>query len=445
MRELMGLPIGDITFEDVQAFCAHQTSENIRLDYKREFSSNEPAKKIAKEVAAFANTQGGMLIYGVAEESDRKPEKNPQGADLGSDAKSMVQSACVHNVFPPIVPEVSAFIPNPVDPNKGFLVVRVGASEEIHTVDGGAGIYIRANDQSEPIRASIDRIRWMIQRNERSIAPQADRRVRSQRTLRSTFGTKCQPGDIEISIGPRLVIAPLVDLASLPALARNCSVKSYYLNGATTPIDSQRSPRAMADAIFSDPGYDGTFAEAGCFDVFGNIALVTRLLAECNVADSPSFCKNELETLPKRRDKTVGVDAVNVVERLLGVVRAASNFYSAVGFVGLCELGFDAPEVSGYPLVWTGDRQVAARLGVCALGNEVSVRATYSTVELASDLLVVLDSFVSRILWSWGCTEPNARRVLDRAEQYHYGSRRCSCNGHMHSLIRDRCLRCRSN
>ena len=154
MPELMNTPIDEVTFDAVQAFCEHQTPENIRLEYKREFSSNNSAKQIAKEVAAFANTQGGMILYGVAEESDRKPEKKPEGGGLGSDPKAKIQSVCVQSVFPPIIPEVSDFLPNPNNPKIGFVVVRLGASEDVHALDGGRGIYIRANDQSEPIRAT---------------------------------------------------------------------------------------------------------------------------------------------------------------------------------------------------------------------------------------------------------------------------------------------------
>ncbi len=168
MAELTALPIERITFKEVVAFCSHQTGESMRLEYKEKFSGKDAAKQIAKGVAAFANTQGGTFLFGVKEESDRKPVKSPEGEDLGNDPKATVQSACVHNVFPPIVPEVSEYLRNPNDSSRGFLVVRVGASEDIHTIDGGKGIYLRANDQSEPVRATIEQIEWLIQRRARS-------------------------------------------------------------------------------------------------------------------------------------------------------------------------------------------------------------------------------------------------------------------------------------
>ena len=61
-------PTKDITFEDVQAFCKHGFPESQTLDYKSKLPENE---KIADEVAAFANAQGGLLLFGVREEGLR--------------------------------------------------------------------------------------------------------------------------------------------------------------------------------------------------------------------------------------------------------------------------------------------------------------------------------------------------------------------------------------
>ncbi len=146
MSELAALQIDKIGFGDVQAFCSHETPENIRLEYKAQFSSKDPAKQIAKEVAAFANTQGGTILLGVAEASDRRPVRAPTGANLGDNPRATIQSACAHHVFPPIIPDVSEFIRNPADPSLGFVVVRVGASEDIHTIERGTGIHVRIND-----------------------------------------------------------------------------------------------------------------------------------------------------------------------------------------------------------------------------------------------------------------------------------------------------------
>lgn len=77
MREITVIPIAPIRFEDVVDFCGKQYREHMRLEYKLEFSAKSRGYKIAKEIAAFANTSGGTIMYGVE-------EKNRRGGKLGA-------------------------------------------------------------------------------------------------------------------------------------------------------------------------------------------------------------------------------------------------------------------------------------------------------------------------------------------------------------------------
>ena len=52
--------INAITFGDVDQFCVSKIPEGLRLDYKREIPND-----LAKIVAAFANTLGGLIVLGV--------------------------------------------------------------------------------------------------------------------------------------------------------------------------------------------------------------------------------------------------------------------------------------------------------------------------------------------------------------------------------------------
>jgi len=426
MPELMGLPIDAITFEDVQAFCARQTPENIRLEYKAQFSSKPCGAQIAKEAAAFANTQGGTILFGVEEESGRRPVKTPNGADLGGNPKATIQSACAHIVFPPIVPEVSDFIRNPADREKGFVLVRVGASEDIHTIDGGTGIYIRVNDQSEPVQASLDRIEWMLQRRGHAVSIQAERRARIIRTLQGVTSTSAGAGGVEVTIGPKIVIDPLIDLAQLRDNVNDFCVKSQYHNWDSFPIADQHRASSMADGIYCDNRHTGGFGDsAGAIDVFGNLALRTFLLHEQKFG-GPMTTDEERSRIPRVDGETVGVEAAAAVERILCITQAARCFYSATGFVGIVELCICAPNATEYPLTWFGGRWSRV-MGFCAPANEIVVRSTVSTTDLAEDHSAALQDFVLRFLWSWGCMERDApSKVIECAERYFYGAAQTS-------------------
>ncbi|WP_228414812.1 helix-turn-helix domain-containing protein [Chryseobacterium sp. G0201] len=58
------------TLEKINQFIKDCIEENIHLDYKGAGSIskvNEKKKEISKDVSAFANSDGGTIIYGVRE------------------------------------------------------------------------------------------------------------------------------------------------------------------------------------------------------------------------------------------------------------------------------------------------------------------------------------------------------------------------------------------
>ena len=66
----------------MQTFLQQRIGENLTLDYKRELSTSSDSDRaeLCKDVSALANSQGGMIIYGVDEDStDRTPQLPPVG------------------------------------------------------------------------------------------------------------------------------------------------------------------------------------------------------------------------------------------------------------------------------------------------------------------------------------------------------------------------------
>ena len=422
MRELTTLPIDQITFEDVVAFCARQKREDMRLEYKKCFSSKGAGKPIAKEVAAFANMQGGMLIFGVEEDGDRRPVKHPQGADLGSNPRQTVQTPCAHDIYPPVVPAVSEYLRNPEKPSHGFLVVQVAASEEIHATDDGTGIYVRVNDQSEPIRPTVDRLEWLIQRRSSAVGLQVSRRDHAREQLKRSISKEEGPlGSIAVSIGPRISEEPLIDLDGLRAEGPNFSVHSMNFS-ARAPIESETSMKAVANAVYSRSTYtDRNYA--GMIDVFGNVTLVAQL-AQARDIEFDDFEGEVAERLRQPDGRCYSIDAGSVVERILCAIRAAANMYRETGFIGLLEIAFHASEVSGFPLVIPYRHHNAHVLGICPLDDQVSVRDTLTTYDLSADQVEVLEGFVKQILWAWGdLNKERPRQVIKLAKQYHYDPR----------------------
>jgi|GEM_PF-3344562 len=83
----------------------HEVQENIHLDYKAcdALNSKADAKKgeLSKDVSAFANSDGGIIIYGMIEgKGDKKhlPEKLDTGFYPGNISKEWIESVINSNI-----------------------------------------------------------------------------------------------------------------------------------------------------------------------------------------------------------------------------------------------------------------------------------------------------------------------------------------------------------
>jgi Putative DNA-binding domain len=126
-------PLAEQDYADVEAFLQQQIGENLTLDYKRELSttSDRDRAELCKDVSALANSQGGMILYGVDEDStDRTPQVPPFGTPRMVGRQSVEEWAAQvlrSGVQPPLDFEMEIF-----DYEDGtdrcLLVVRTNAS-----------------------------------------------------------------------------------------------------------------------------------------------------------------------------------------------------------------------------------------------------------------------------------------------------------------------------
>ena len=65
---------GQVTREDVEAFVSRRVEENPNLDYK-DIRSYFDFDELSKDVSAFANSEGGLIILGVSEDTVKKGEE----------------------------------------------------------------------------------------------------------------------------------------------------------------------------------------------------------------------------------------------------------------------------------------------------------------------------------------------------------------------------------
>lgn len=71
---LRGVRVGSLSAADVESLVADEVQESRILEYKEQlnYSSDGDKKEFLADVSAFANTNGGVLLYGIREARDEK-------------------------------------------------------------------------------------------------------------------------------------------------------------------------------------------------------------------------------------------------------------------------------------------------------------------------------------------------------------------------------------
>lgn len=228
--------ISEISWVDVEAFCNTGVTENTYLDYKRQFPTD-----LAKTVSAMANTFGGVVIIGVAEDTDGGPLLPLSGIPVERGLEERVVNMMVNAVSPPIIPEVA--VCKSADSTHAVVVIRVAQSTEApHAMQSNTRVYVRTGKRNAPEElADLDRIHWLTSQRQRSemlreqLLERASERFVHMRDgcvpgITETDETNwspgsAQPGLLSIALMPVYPEHPLVKADRLESLVRDIRVR----------------------------------------------------------------------------------------------------------------------------------------------------------------------------------------------------------------------------
>jgi hypothetical protein len=108
----------DVTYDDIQELKYEKIDESLILDYKQELNDNS----IIKQVTAFSNTNGGYLVYGIAETGKGGHPDSINGIDKDTNTERLEQ-IILSNIVPRISVQMKK-IPIP-DTDRIILLVRI--------------------------------------------------------------------------------------------------------------------------------------------------------------------------------------------------------------------------------------------------------------------------------------------------------------------------------
>lgn len=146
-------PYSEVTTEDLYSL---SVPEGYYIEYKESLIDNEG---IAKAVSSFANTYGGLLLFGIREDSEtNEPSEwfTLGGGDPAS-YKETIRNAIKDYVSP--APRFTTFAYDTSSPNGGsqhILLVDVPESNETPHIHNNGRVYRRTGEGSDPYQAITD-------------------------------------------------------------------------------------------------------------------------------------------------------------------------------------------------------------------------------------------------------------------------------------------------
>jgi hypothetical protein len=109
---------------DVKTLIENKTLESQTLEYKMPELLND-RNKICATISAFANSVGGLIIFGIEEDRTTRLPSKIKWVDLNSWNKERIQDIIIHNIQPLIDNIRIEIISNPENNLEGLIMVEV--------------------------------------------------------------------------------------------------------------------------------------------------------------------------------------------------------------------------------------------------------------------------------------------------------------------------------
>src|SRR5260370_21739102 len=222
---LLGVSLDTAEYGHFEALASAQVSESFDLDFKAGLCGSAEKGKhgLAADVAALANTAGGLLILDITEDKQARAAAAP-GVTISDDEIRRIHQIAASLVAPLPVFDVLP-VGNPVEPGHGLLVIAVPASPRAVTVNEGLRFPVRHGTTtrylSEPEVATAYRERFS----------RAYGTAERARLIETNAAWRMKRADdhcwLLISLVPDILSDLLIDHAALAAAQRDVSLSRF--------------------------------------------------------------------------------------------------------------------------------------------------------------------------------------------------------------------------
>ena len=146
------IPLKERTFEKMLSFIKDEVEENNFLEFKRSNSLSRDAharKELSKDVSAFANAGGGLIIYGIKEEGGTAKELD-EGVDSSMITKEWIEQI-INSLIHPKIPDIRIYSISSDIKKMMYYIIEIPQSILAPHMSGYNKYYTRKNFSSIPM------------------------------------------------------------------------------------------------------------------------------------------------------------------------------------------------------------------------------------------------------------------------------------------------------
>jgi hypothetical protein len=373
-----------------------------------------------------ANTLGGMILIGVAEDGDGKPITPIQGVSFENGLAERVLSICAANITPPVIPAVQVCS----DPagSRATIIIRVPHSHEApHAISGNTRVYIRTGQRNDPDQlANLTRLTWLLRNREKSeqfrewIMSRAASRFdtmtsggvpgTSASKEKHAQGGKSLPCLLTISMVPNYPTSdPLFLPEELDNLRRTIAVRDRMGTANRFPIQEPPATTRLVE--------DGVIMH-----VSGGSRLRTYH-THINMYGLYFYKQSLLYDLPLPTEETGNtaghsvMRSVEIIERCYAMLATAAQFYEKINYFGPLRLSLKLENVLSWPLLISQTSDYGSHYQRYSADPEINVVEFCLSSELLSELDAMVYRLVRRVGWAfdWNLSREEIARLRNPA------------------------------
>lgn len=318
-------PFDEITFQDIEDFCAEQHIETTTLDYKK----NVP-RDLSKHIAALSNTLGGLIIIGIEEDSQTGLPIKWEGIEDKNKPIDQVY-AFVANVKPYPSCQVRS-----TDKKNGKLFVLLEVLEgdvpPYYSVKDPSTVWLRTGNISTPLKpAERDAIELMYGKRERAATARMASLGGADEVLAGALKIAEQERGANAAAG-RDVYAE--DLTSKVGDALKISLQLYYPHRNLVPA-RQIKDRLHEFRVTSHPDFPMLNLRATQGGVYGSDIRIRTGKIVCHQLYANGLLWHFSDDIVQIRSDRPQLLVSDVTYYLYSFLKSAQGFYRTFNYHGL--------------------------------------------------------------------------------------------------------------